>query len=108
MPLIKIPQSPDPPVRPPPSGDSIPSDLDFSWELNTSIHHKIRLFLLLAPGSLVFLLTLIIMNWASPKQHIYLALGGFSLTLWAILKGGNLVKIYDKRYKKKRLDELNS
>jgi hypothetical protein len=108
MPLIKVPQSPDPPVHPPPSGDSISSDLDFSWELNNSIHHKIRLFILLAPGSLVFLLTIITMNWASPEQHIYLALGGFSITLLTILKSDILVKIYDQRYKKKRLAELNS
>ena len=108
MPRIKVPQRPDPPIRKPPSDDSIPSEIDFSWELNTSTHHKIRLFLLLAPGSLVFLFTIIAMNWADPKQHIYLALGGFGLTLWAILKGGDLVKIYDNRYKKKRLKELNS
>ncbi len=108
MPLIKVPQSPDPPVRPPPSGDSVPSDLDFSWELNNSKHHKIRLFILLAPGSLVFLLTIVVMNWSAHEHHIYLALGGFAITLWTILKSGNLVKIYDQRYKKKRLDELNS
>ena len=108
MPLLKIPQSSDLPISPEDSAESSSDEINFSWELNTSSHHRIRLFLLLAPGSVIFLSTIIAMNWADPKLHVYMALGGFVLTLWAILKGGDLVKIYDQRYKKKRLEELNS
>jgi|GEM_PF-1425301 hypothetical protein len=81
-------------------------DLDFTWELNESHHYKIRLFLLLTPGGLIFLSTILIMGLSEPKYHIVIAIGGFLLTLFGILKGGDLVGIYDKKYKEKRLKNL--
>ncbi len=106
MPRLEIPKNQTLQGSKPSENTDDSPDIDFSWELNESHHYKIRLFLLLAPGGAIFLFTILIMGVVESKYHIFIAIGGFLLTLFGILKGGDLVGIYDRNYKKKRLKNL--
>lgn len=73
-----------------------------SEELNESRQLRIRQFLLLAPGGVMFVGALGTMGLTPPEYDAYLAIGGFFMTLVGIHVGGRIVRRYDDRYRRRR------